>query len=65
MLKGLFNKSNNFKGVRIEELKPLEKDLEKKTDSVWFQPNNIEKSIQAVDKLGIEHIHLQTQALKA
>ena len=63
MLKGLFNKSNNFKGVRIEELKPFEKDLEKKTDSVWFQPNNIEKSIQAVDKLGIEHIHLQTKTI--
>jgi hypothetical protein len=63
MLKGLFNRSENFNGVRIEELKPFERDLEKRTDSVWFQPDNIEKSIQAVDKLGIEHIHLQTRTV--
>jgi hypothetical protein len=63
MLKSLFNKSDSFKCVRIEELKPFEKDLEKKTDSVWFQPDNIEKSIQAVYKLGIEHIHLQTSTI--
>lgn len=63
MLKGLFKKTDNFKGVRIEKLKPFEIDLEKKTDTVWFQPNNIEKSIRAVEKLGIEHIHLQTKSI--
>ena len=63
MFRKLFSKNDKFEDVRIEEIKPFEKDLEKKTSTVWFQQNNIERSIQAVYNLGIEQIHLQTNTI--
>ncbi|MBC3760042.1 hypothetical protein H7U19_16665 [Hyunsoonleella sp. SJ7] len=64
-LKKIFKSSdeNNFEGVRIEKLKPFEKRFEKSTDTVWFSDHNIEQCIRATQKLGIEHIHLQTHTL--
>ncbi len=66
ILKRIFSSwnKNNFEGVRIEKLKPFEKRFEKSTDTVWFSDNNIEQCIRATQKLGIEHIHLQTNTLE-
>jgi hypothetical protein len=65
ILKKLFGKSsnNNFEGVRIEKLKPIEEKREKKTDTVWFSPHNIEKCIVATKKLNLEYIFLQTKTI--
>ncbi|AWH75499.1 hypothetical protein DCS32_15410 [Dokdonia sp. Dokd-P16] len=63
---GIFNKlfsKNNFDNVRIEKLKPIDEKYEIQTDTVWFEPNNIEQCIRATKKLNIEHIHLQTYTL--
>jgi len=54
---------NDFKNVRIEKIKPFETAYEKNTDTVWFENHNIEACIRVVEKLGIEHIHLQTNTI--
>lgn len=54
---------NDFKNVRIEKIKPFETAYEKNTDTVWFENYNIEACIRAVQKLGIEHIHLHTNTI--
>jgi len=54
---------NYFKNVRIEKIKPFETAYEKNTDTVWFENDNIEACIRVVEKLGIEHIHLQTNII--
>ena len=54
---------NYFKNVRIEKIKPFETAYEKNTDTVWFENDNIEACIRVVEKLGIEHIHLQTNTI--
>lgn len=60
--KSFFGK-DNFDNVRIEKLTLNDKKYEKKTDTVWFEPQNIEQCIKATEKLNIEHIHLQTHTL--
>lgn len=65
ILKKIFGKSNknDFEGVRIEKLKPFEEKREKRTDTVWFSPHNIEKCIIATKKLNLEYIFLQTKTI--
>lgn len=58
-----FFEKDNFDNVRIEKLTLNDKKYEKKTDTVWFEPQNIEQCIRATQKLNIEHIHLQTYSL--
>ena len=53
----------NFDNVRIEKIKPFQVEYEIKTDTVWFENHNIEECIRAIQKLGIEHIHLQTNTI--
>lgn len=61
-LKSIFQQSN-FNNVRIEKIKPFQVEYEIKTDTVWFENHNIEECINATQKLGIEHIHLQTNTI--
>jgi len=56
----LFN-YDKFKNVRIEEIKPFQKNLEIQTATIWISDNNIEDSLKAVDQLGLKHLHLQTK----
>ena len=50
----------DFKNVRIEKITPIDTSYEINTDTVWFENNNIEDCIKATEKLGLYHIHLQT-----
>ena len=65
----IFNKINKLlKGdkqssVRIEAIKPFERNYEINTPTVWFTDSNIENCIDEVVKNKIEHIHLQTNTL--
>ena len=61
-LKGIF-KQSNFNNIRIEKIKPFQIEYEIKTDTVWFENHNIEECINATQKLGIEHVHLQTNTV--
>jgi len=47
-------------GVRIEEPKPFQKKYEVNSPTVWFTDSDIEQCLNAVAKLKIKHIHLQT-----
>lgn len=58
-IKGMFG-FIYFKNVKIS---PIETAYERNTDTVWFENHNIEACIRAVKKLGIEHIHLQTNTI--
>ncbi|WP_339848724.1 hypothetical protein [uncultured Dokdonia sp.] len=59
-----FFEKDNFDNVRIEKLTLNDKKYEQKTDTIWFEPHNIEQCIRATEKLKIEHIHLQTYTLE-
>jgi len=61
-LRSIFQQSN-FNNVRIEKIKPFQIEYEIKTDTVWFENHNVEECINATQKLGIEHIHLQTNTI--
>jgi hypothetical protein len=54
---------NDFKNVRIEKITRNDKAIEINTDTVWFEEHNIEDCIKATEKLGIEHLHLQTHTI--
>ena len=59
----LLLQNNDFKSVRIEKIKPFQVDYEIDTDTVWFENHNIERCIEATHKLGLRHIHLQTNGI--
>ena len=56
-----FFKNRYLKNVRIEEIKPFQRNLEIKTPTIWITDSNIEDCLKAVQELGIKHIHLQTK----
>jgi hypothetical protein len=51
------------KKVRVEEVKPYQKEFEITTATIWIEDTNIEESLTEIKRLGIEHLHLQTNSL--
>ena len=56
-------KDTNFGSVRIENSIPSQVEIGFTTREVWFEEHNVEECIAATEKLGIQHIHLQTNTI--